>query len=282
MEYAAYAESYSTHPISQSLVKAYQDAGNELVKERLKTVEEIAGHGVKAVIDGEAVLVGNEKLMKREQVIVSPKRQQEVLAGTLVHVAKDGRYLGAVVIADEIKPDAKEAVAGMKAMGIKQIVMLTGDRKEAAEYVAGELGITAVYAELLPGDKVDRVEELFDRKSEKGKLIFVGDGINDAPVLARADIGIAMGGLGSDAAIEAADVVIMTDEPSKIAKAMKISVKTLRIVKENIVFAIGVKVLVLLLAAIGMANMWAAVFADVGVAVIAILNAMRALKTDKL
>lgn len=282
LEYAAYAESYSTHPISQSLVKAYQDAGNELVKERLKTVEEIAGHGVKAVIDGEAVLVGNEKLMKREQVIVSPKRQQEVLAGTLVHVAKDGRYLGAVVIADEIKPDAKEAVAGMKAMGIKQIVMLTGDRKEAAEYVAGELGITAVYAELLPGDKVDRVEELFDRKSEKGKLIFVGDGINDAPVLARADIGIAMGGLGSDAAIEAADVVIMTDEPSKIAKAMKISVKTLRIVKENIVFAIGVKVLVLLLAAIGMANMWAAVFADVGVAVIAILNAMRALKTDKL
>ena len=282
LEYAAYAESYSTHPISQSLVKAYQDAGNELVKERLKTVEEIAGHGVKAVIDGEAVLVGNEKLMKREQVIVSPKRQQEVLAGTLVHVAKDGRYLGAVVIADEIKPDAKEAVAGMKAMGIKQIVMLTGDRKEAAEYVAGELGITAVYAELLPGDKVDRVEELFDRKSEKGKLIFVGDGINDAPVLARADIGIAMGGLGSDAAIEAADVVIVTDEPSKIAKAMKISVKTLRIVKENIVFAIGVKVLVLLLAAIGMANMWAAVFADVGVAVIAILNAMRALKTDKL
>lgn len=282
LEYAAYAESYSTHPISQSLVKTYQDAGNELVKERLKTVEEIAGHGVKAVIDGSTVLAGNEKLMKREQVIVSPKRQQEVLAGTLVHVAKDGRYLGAVVIADEIKPDAKEAVAGMMAMGIKQIVMLTGDRKEAAEYVAGELGITAVYAELLPGDKVDRVEELFDRKSEKGKLIFVGDGINDAPVLARADIGIAMGGLGSDAAIEAADVVIMTDEPSKIAKAMKISVKTLRIVKENIVFAIGVKILVLLLAALGMANMWAAVFADVGVAVIAILNAMRALKTDKL
>lgn len=282
LELAAYAESYSTHPISQSLTKAYQDTGKGLSKERLGTVEEIAGHGVKAVIDGSTVLAGNEKLMKKEQVSIGTKWQKEVMAGTLVHVAKDGRYLGAAVIADEIKPDAKEAVAGMKAMGIKQIVMLTGDRKEVAEHVAEQLGITTVYAELLPGDKVDRVEELFGQKSEKGKLIFVGDGINDAPVLARADIGIAMGGLGSDAAIEAADVVIMTDEPSKIAKAMKISGKTLRIVKENIVFAIGVKILVLLLAAFGMANMWAAVFADVGVAVIAILNAMRALKTDKL
>lgn len=282
LELAAYAESYSTHPISQSLTKAYQDTGKGLSKERLGTVEEIAGHGVKAVIDGSTVLAGNEKLMKKEQVSIGTKWQKEVMAGTLVHVAKDGRYLGAAVIADEIKPDAKEAVAGMKAMGIKQIVMLTGDRKEAAEHVAEQLGITTVYAELLPGDKVDRVEELFGQKSEKGKLLFVGDGINDAPVLARADIGIAMGGLGSDAAIEAADIVIMTDEPSKIAKAMKISGKTLRIVKENIVFAIGIKVLVLLLAAFGMANMWAAVFADVGVAVIAILNAMRALKTDKL
>lgn len=282
LELAAYAESYSTHPISGSLIKAYQDAGKELVKERLGTVEEIAGHGVKAVIDGSTVLAGNEKLMKKEQVSIGTKWQEEAVTGTLVHVAKDGRYLGAAVIADEMKPDAKEAVAGMKAMGIKQIVMLTGDRKEVAEHVAEQLGITTVYAGLLPGDKVDRVEELFGQKSEKGKLIFVGDGINDAPVLARADIGIAMGGLGSDAAIEAADVVIMTDEPSKIAKAMKISGKTLRIVKENIVFAIGVKILVLLLAALGMANMWAAVFADVGVAVIAILNAMRALKTDKL
>lgn len=282
LELAAYAESYSTHPISQSLIRAYQDTGKGLSKERLGTVEEIAGHGVKAVIDGSTVLAGNEKLMKKEQVSIGAKRQEEARAGTLVHVAKDGRYLGAAVIADEIKPDAKEAVAGMKAMGIKQIVMLTGDRKEAAEHVAEQLGITTVYAGLLPGDKVDRVEELFGQKSEKGKLIFVGDGINDAPVLARADIGIAMGGLGSDAAIEAADIVIMTDEPSKIAKAMKISGKTLRIVKENIVFAIGIKVLVLLLAAFGMANMWAAVFADVGVAVIAILNAMRALKTDKL
>lgn len=282
LELAAYAESYSTHPISQSLTKAYQDTGKGMSKERLGTVEEIAGHGVKAVIDGSTVLAGNEKLMKKEQVSIGAKRQEEARAGTLVHVAKDGRYLGAAVIADEIKTDAKEAVAGMKAMGIKQIVMLTGDRKEAAEHVAEQLGITTVYAGLLPGDKVDRVEELFGQKSEKGKLIFVGDGINDAPVLARADIGIAMGGLGSDAAIEAADIVIMTDEPSKIAKAMKISGRTLRIVKENIVFAIGIKVLVLLLAAFGMANMWAAVFADVGVAVIAILNAMRALKTDKL
>ena len=282
LELAAYAESYSTHPISQSLTKAYQDTGKGMSKERLGTVEEIAGHGVKAVIDGSTVLAGNEKLMKKEQVSIGAKRQEEARAGTLVHVAKDGRYLGAAVIADEIKTDAKEAVAGMKAMGIKQIVMLTGDRKEAAEHVAEQLGITTVYAGLLPGDKVDRVEELLGQKSEKGKLIFVGDGINDAPVLARADIGIAMGGLGSDAAIEAADIVIMTDEPSKIAKAMKISGRTLRIVKENIVFAIGIKVLVLLLAAFGMANMWAAVFADVGVAVIAILNAMRALKTDKL
>jgi len=282
LELSAYAESYSTHPISQSLVNAYQNAGNEFIKERLGTVEEIAGHGVKAVIDGATVLAGNERLMKREQVSIGTKRQEEKTAGTIVHVAKDGRYLGAVVIADEMKPDAGEAVAGMKAMGIKQIVMLTGDRKEVAEHVAEKLGISTVYAQLLPGDKVDRVEELFARKSEKGKLVFVGDGINDAPVLARADIGIAMGGLGSDAAIEAADVVIMTDEPSKIVKAMKISGKTLRIVKENIVFAIGIKILVLLLAALGMANMWAAVFADVGVAVIAILNAMRALKTDRL
>ncbi len=282
LELSAYAESYSTHPISQSLVKAYQDAGNEVIKERLGTVEEIAGHGVKAVVDGVTVLAGNEKLMKKEGISIGTKWKEDALTGTLVHVAKEGGYLGAVVIADEMKPDAQAAVAGMKAMGIKQIVMLTGDRKEVAEHVAEKLGITTVYAELLPGDKVDRVEELFGQKSEKGKLIFVGDGINDAPVLARADIGIAMGGLGSDAAIEAADVVIMTDEPSKIAKAMKISVKTLRIVKENIVFAIGVKVLVLLLAALGMANMWAAVFADVGVAVIAILNAMRALQTDQL
>lgn len=282
LELTAYAESYSNHPISQSLVNAYQKNGRELNKARLGEVEEIAGHGVKAIVDGAVILAGNEKLMKKENISLGDDWKKEAAAGTLVHVAKDGKYLGAVVIADEIKKDAKEAISGMKAWGIKQIVMLTGDRKEVAEYVAETLGITQVYAELLPGDKVDRVEEIFSKKSEKGKLIFVGDGINDAPVLARADIGIAMGGLGSDAAIEAADVVIMNDEPSKIVKAMKISKKTLIIVKENIVFAIGVKVLVLLLAALGLANMWAAVFADVGVAVLAILNAMRALKTDKL
>ena len=282
LELTAYAESYSNHPISQSLVNAYQKNGRELNKARLGEVEEIAGHGVKAIVDGAVILAGNEKLMKKENILLGDDWKKEAAAGTLVHVAKDGKYLGAVVIADEIKKDAKEAISGMKAWGIKQIVMLTGDRKEVAEHVAETLGITQVYAELLPGDKVDRVEEIFTKKSEKGKLIFVGDGINDAPVLARADIGIAMGGLGSDAAIEAADVVIMNDEPSKIVKAMKISKKTLIIVKENIVFAIGVKVLVLLLAALGLANMWAAVFADVGVAVLAILNAMRALKTDKL
>lgn len=282
LEVTAYVESYSNHPISQSLVNAYRKAGSQIEKSRLDSIEEIAGHGVKAVFDGAVVLAGNEKLMKKEQISIDGNRNEKSKAGTLVHVARDGKYLGAIVIADEIKTDAKEAVRGMKAWGLKTIVMLTGDRKEVAEHVAGELGITQVYAELLPGNKVDRVEEIFARKSAKGKLIFVGDGINDAPVLARADIGIAMGGLGSDAAIEAADIVIMNDEPSKIVKAMKISKKTLTIVKENIVFAIGIKVLVLILAAFGAANMWAAVFADVGVAVIAILNAMRALKTEKL
>ncbi len=281
LKLTAYAESYSNHPISQSLLKAYEETGEEVNKEHLGEVEEIAGHGVKAVVDGAVILAGNEKLMTKENITLGEAWKSEETAGTLVHVAKDGSYIGAVLIADEIKADAKEAVSGLKAWGIKQIVMLTGDRKEVAEHVAKELGITKVFAELLPGDKVDRVEEIFAGKSAKGKLIFVGDGINDAPVLARADIGIAMGGLGSDAAIEAADVVIMNDEPSKIVKAMKISKRTLRIVRENIVFAIGVKVLVLLLAAFVAANMWAAVFADVGVAVIAILNAMRALKTNK-
>ena len=198
--------------------------------------------------------------------------------GTVVHVARGEEYLGYIVIADEVKDDAKAAVDGFKEAGMKNIVMLTGDRKKTADAIAEELGVLEVYAELLPGDKVERVEKLLAAKSEKGRLVFVGDGINDAPVLARADIGIAMGGLGSDAAIEAADVVIMTDEPSKIVKAMQISKKTLSIVKQNIIFAIGIKVLVLLLAAVGIASMWAAVFADVGVAVIAILNAMRAMK----
>lgn len=270
LETAAYAESYSNHPISRSLVQAY---GKAIDDSRLKDVEETAGHGIRAVLDGQRVLAGNHKLMKNHGL--EEKAVEET--GTIVHVAKGEKYLGYIVIADEVKADAKAAVDGFRAAGMKNIVMLTGDRKKTAESIAGELGITEVYAELLPGDKVEQVERLLSAKSEKGRLIFVGDGINDAPVLARADIGVAMGGLGSDAAIEAADVVIMTDEPSKIVKAMQISKKTLTIVKQNIVFAIGVKVLVLLLAALGMATMWAAVFADVGVAVIAILNAMRAM-----
>lgn len=274
LETAAYAESYSNHPISKSLLLAY---GKEIDSSRLKDVEETAGHGICARLDGKRIYAGNDKLMKR-QGIEAPAPDE---AGTVVHVAGEKEYLGYIVISDEIKPDAKRAVSGLKAAGMKKIVMLTGDRKKAADTVAGELGITEVYSELLPGDKVDRVEELLAERTGRGRLVFVGDGINDAPVLARADIGVAMGGLGSDAAIEAADVVIMTDEPSKLAKAIRISKKTLVIVRQNIVFAIGVKVLVLLLAAAGMATMWAAVFADVGVAVIAILNAMRAMNVKE-
>ncbi len=271
LETAAYAESFSNHPISKSLIQAY---GKEVDSARLKDVEEEAGHGICAVLDGRRILAGNGRLMESHGIKAA--KTEEI--GTIVHVAREKEYLGYIVIADVVKEDAAAAVAGLKAAGMKRIAMLTGDRRKTAECIAEELGIQEVYAELLPGDKVDRVEEMLASKSEKGKLIFVGDGINDAPVLARADIGIAMGGIGSDAAIEAADVVIMTDEPSKIAKAVQISRKTLAIVKQNIVFAIGVKVLVLLLAAMGMASMWAAVFADVGVAVIAILNAMRAMK----
>lgn len=271
LESAAYAESYSNHPISKSLLAAYQ---KDVDKSLLSDVEEIAGHGVSAVLSGGRVYAGNAKWMERQQIQVGEAEE----AGTIIHVAREKEYLGYIVIADEIKSDAKQAVDGLKAVGMKHIVMLTGDQKKAADRVAGELGIEEVHAELLPKDKVDQVERLFEVKSEKGRLIFVGDGMNDAPVLARADIGIAMGGLGSDAAIEAADVVIMTDEPSKIVRAIQISKRTLVIVKQNIVFAIGVKVLILLLAAVGFATMWAAVFADVGVAVIAILNAMRAMR----
>lgn len=271
LETAAYAESYSNHPISKSLLAAYQ---KDVDKSLLSDVEEIAGHGVSAVLNGGRVYAGNAKWMERQQIQIEEAEE----AGTIIHVAREKEYLGYIVIADEIKSDAKQAIDGLKAVGMKHIVMLTGDQKKAADRVAGELGIEEVHAELLPKDKVDQVERLFEIKSEKGRLIFVGDGMNDAPVLARADIGIAMGGLGSDAAIEAADVVIMTDEPSKIVKAIQISKRTLVIVKQNIVFAIGVKILILLLAAVGFATMWAAVFADVGVAVIAILNAMRAMR----
>ncbi|RJW38664.1 cadmium-translocating P-type ATPase [Lachnospiraceae bacterium OM02-31] len=271
LEITAYAESYSNHPISLSIQKEY---GKELDKSRLESTQELAGHGVHAVIDGADIYAGNEKLMLQQKISFTHAAQ----IGTIVHVARDNQYLGYILIADEVKDDAAACISGLKAEGVKRIVMLTGDRRETAEYVASQIGLTEVHSGLLPGDKVDEVEKLIQSKSPKGKLVFVGDGINDAPVLARADIGIAMGGLGSDAAIEAADVVIMTDEPSRIATAMKISRKTLGIVKQNIVFALGVKILVLILAAIGMANMWLAVFADVGVAVLAILNAMRALQ----
>lgn len=275
LEAAAYVESYSTHPISKSLLAAYEGRSIKTVdKARLGEVEEIAGHGVRAVLDGQTIYTGNTKLMDRQHITYTQAKE----TGTIVYVACEKEYLGHILIADEVKEDARAAVEGLKAAGVRKIVMLTGDRREAAEEVAKQLGISQVFSELLPADKVDHMEELMESKSEKGMLVFVGDGINDAPVLGRADIGIAMGGLGSDAAIEAADVVIMTDEPSKIAQAMKISRKTLRIVKQNIVFALGIKIAVLLLAAVGIATMWAAVFADVGVAVIAILNAMRALQ----
>lgn len=275
LETAAYVESYSTHPISKSLLAAYEERCSKVVdKARLGEVEEIAGHGVRAVLDGQTIYAGNTKLMDRQHITYTQAKE----TGTIVYVACEKEYLGHILIADEVKEDARAAVEGLKAAGVRKIVMLTGDRHETAEEVAKQLGISQVFSELLPADKVDHMEELMESKSENGKLVFVGDGINDAPVLGRADIGIAMGGLGSDAAIEAADVVIMTDEPSKIAQAMKISRKTLRIVKQNIVFALGIKIAVLLLAAVGIATMWAAVFADVGVAVIAILNAMRALQ----
>lgn len=269
LEMAAYVESYSTHPISISILQAYE---KEVDKSRIEDITEKAGYGVRGILDGVNVYAGNDKYMT--ELGISYKSAAQI--GTVVHIAKENEYQGYLVIADEVKEDAAKAVDDLYKTGIEKIVMLTGDRKEVAEYVANELGIREVAYELLPADKVAKLEALLQEKGAKEKLLFVGDGINDAPVLARADIGIAMGGLGSDAAIEAADIVIMTDEPSKIATAIKISRKTLRIVKQNIWFAIGVKVLILLLAAVGITTMWAAVFADVGVAVIAILNAMRA------
>ena len=275
LELAALAESYSDHPISRSLREAY---GKELETARVSDVEELSGRGVRAEIDGHTVCAGNDKLMEEVGVPWHPCHR----IGTTVHVSLDGEYVGHIVISDELKPDAAEAIAELKRRGVRKTVMLTGDAKSVGESVAKELGIDEVHAQLLPGDKVDRVEALLKEKSPRGKLAFVGDGINDAPVLSRADIGIAMGALGSDAAIEAADIVLMDDKPSKIAVAMSIAKKTLRIVHQNIVFALGVKALVLLLGAAGMANMWEAVFADVGVSFIAILNASRALKTDKL
>ena len=275
LELTAYVESYSNHPISLSLKRAYS---KEIDNGRISDVEEISGHGVIATVDGKKVMAGNIKLMKMMDI---PYFKGELI-GTVVHVAVNNKYIGYIVIADEVKEDSAQAIKELKAANIKQTVMLTGDNKSVGSKVAKELGLDKVYAELLPADKVEKLEELFSQKSKKGKLAFVGDGINDAPVLARADIGIAMGGLGSDAAIEAADIVIMTDEPSKIATAMKISKKTLKIAHQNIVFAIGIKIIVLILSAFGIATMWAAIFADVGVTIIAVLNAFRALNVKNL
>ncbi|HCJ4522265.1 TPA: cadmium-translocating P-type ATPase [Listeria innocua] len=275
LELTSYAESYSNHPISNSLKQAY---GKEIDNGRISDVEEISGHGVIAAVDGKKVAAGNIKLMKKLNI---PCYEGEAV-GTVVHVGIDDKYAGYIVIADEVKEDSARAIKELKEAKIKQTVMLTGDTKNVASKVAKQLGLDKVYSELLPGDKVEKVEELLAQKSAKGKLAFVGDGINDAPVLARADIGIAMGGLGSDAAIEAADVVIMTDEPSKIATAIKVSKKTLRIARQNTVFSIGIKIIVLILSAFGIATMWAAIFADVGVTIIAVLNAFRALNVKNL
>ena len=275
LELTAHAESYSNHPISLSLKRAYS---KEIDNGRISDVEEISGHGVIATVDGKKVMAGNIKLMKMMDI---PYFKGELI-GTIVHVAVNNKYIGYIVIADEVKEDSAQAIKELKAANIKQTVMLTGDNKSIGSKVAKELGLDKVYAELLPADKVEKLEELFSQKSKKGKLAFVGDGINDAPVLARADIGIAMGGLGSDAAIEASDVVIMTDEPSKIATTMKISKKTLKIAHQNIVFAIGIKIIVLILSAFGITTMWAAIFADVGVTIIAVLNAFRALNVKNL
>ena len=270
LEYAALAECSSSHPISKSLQKAY---GKPIDRNRVTDIEEISGNGVIAKVDGISVAAGNTKLMNRLGIAYQDCHH----VGTVVHMAIDGKYAGHILISDIIKPHAKEAIAELKKAGISKTVMLTGDSKRVADQVAGELGIQEVYSELLPADKVSRVEELLNQKSEKDKLAFVGDGINDAPVLSRADIGIAMGALGSDAAIEAADIVLMDDDPLKISKAIKIARKCIRIVYENIYFAIGIKILCLILGALGIANMWVAIFADVGVMILAVLNAVRTL-----
>lgn len=273
LEYAAYAESFSNHPIAASILKAF---GKELDKGRVESYEEIPGHGIKARADGKEILAGNEKLMEREGISYSAAEE----IGTVVYMAVEGRYSGYIVISDEVKEDSKAAIEGLRAIGVGRLVMLTGDSKAAGEKIGSLLGLDEVHAELLPGQKVERLEMLANKRETKGRLVFVGDGINDAPVLTRADVGIAMGGLGSDAAIEAADVVVMTDEPSRLVSAIKIAKRTRKIVWQNIIFALGVKALVLALGAVGIATMWEAVFADVGVALIAVVNAMRVMKTD--
>lgn len=275
LEYAAYAESYSNHPIATSILKAYS---KEINKNEIENYNEISGHGIKVKIKGKEILAGNVKLMNKENISYSKVDE----TGTVVHLAINRQYAGFIVISDVVKEDSAKAIKALKAVGVKKTVMLTGDNKTVASKVGAELGLDEIYAELLPDQKVEKVEMLDKQKSTKGKLVFVGDGINDAPVLARADIGIAMGGVGSDAAIEAADVVIMTDEPSKIVSAIKIAKRTKAIVMQNIVFALGVKIAILILGAFGIATMWEAVFGDVGVAVIAVLNAMRAMKIEKM
>jgi Cd2+/Zn2+-exporting ATPase len=275
LEYAALAESASSHPISKSLQRAY---GKELDRSRVSDIQEISGNGVIAKVDGITVAAGNDKLMKRLDIAYSDCHE----VGTIIHVALDGSYAGHILISDIVKPHAKEAIGALKKAGITRTVMLTGDAGKVAESVAKTLGIDLVYSELLPGDKVEKVEELLSSAGAKEKLAFVGDGINDAPVLARADIGIAMGALGSDAAIEAADVVLMDDDPAKIAKAIRISRKCIGIVYQNIVFALAVKLICLVLGALGIANMWFAIFADVGVMILAVLNAIRALYVKNL
>ena len=273
LELAAYGECYSDHPISRSILEAY---GKEPDRSRIGENREIAGQGMEAVVDGHRVLAGNSKLMKENQI----SYESCLAPGTVVYLAVDGTFAGSIVIQDGIKEASFAAIRELKEVGVRHTVMLTGDRKEAGEAVAKELGLDEVYTQLLPEDKVAQVERLLEAQEKGRKLAFVGDGINDAPVLSRVDIGIAMGSMGSDAAIEAADVVLMDDDPSKIATIVRISRKTMRIVKQNIVFALGVKLIVLGMGAFGVANMWEAVFADVGVSVIAIINAMRALKAE--
>jgi len=273
LEYTAYVESYSNHPIATSILKAY---GKDISKEDIKGVEELAGKGIKAVVKGKVVLVGNSKLMDSEKISYSKAEN----VGSIIYVAIENKYAGSIIISDEIKEDSIKAISKLKAMGVKKIVMLTGDNKDIASNIGKILGVDEVYSELLPHEKVEKLEMLQKEKSPKGKIVFVGDGINDAPVLARADIGIAMGGVGSDAAIEAADIVIMTDEPSKIAKAIRIAKRTKTIVMQNIVFALSVKIVILILAVFGISTMWEAVFGDVGVALIAVLNSMRAMKVQ--
>lgn len=275
IEHAAYAESYSNHPIALSIISAYN---TEIDKNKVENYEEIAGHGIKVNVNGREVLAGNTRLMIKEDI----KYKDVETSGTIVHVAIDKKYAGNIVISDEVKEDSAHAIKELKSLGVKKTVMLTGDLKAVGDKIGKQLGLDEVYSELLPTDKVDKLELLEGEKSAKGNLVFVGDGINDAPVLARADIGMAMGGLGSDAAIEAADIVIMTDEPSKIASAIKIAKRTKGIVYQNIVFALGIKLVFLVLGALGVATMWEAVFGDMGVAILAILNAMRVMNTKDL